>query len=54
MATRCPNCKRIFVDDKSYQNHFPCESASTYGGASDLREDQFGQEYAKKGGTDEY
>jgi hypothetical protein len=52
MVIRCPNCREIFNDDKSYENHLPC--LRSLGGESDLRESKFGQDYAKKGGTDEY
>lgn len=47
MAIRCPNCKGLFNDDRSYQNHLPC--TRSFGGEADLRETH--QEFAKEGGT---
>lgn len=36
MVIRCPNCKGVFNDDKSHQDHLPCR-AMAYGGEADLQ-----------------
>ena len=40
MAISCPNCKQVFDNESSYQNHLPCSSA-TRGGKEDLRKGKF-------------
>jgi len=46
MAIQCPQCKNIFDDDQSYQNHLPC---TVHGGREDLQKFREGSE---SGGVD--